>query len=710
MPLAIRFAVGLLVVAAALVFSAWHQPPAPLGFTAAAATAHRALEDRFLALPSAELVRSAHQFLTDKPHVAGSERDRELADWTAARFREAGLEDVGITTHEVLLPYPQTVRVEMPTADGLWKAAMREDVEPGDPHTAVAADPASLPYHAYSASGAVTAPVVYAGSGNPADYDWLLARGIDVRGRIALVRYSSPYSYRGYKAYTAERRGAAGILMYSDPADDGFAKGAVYPDGPWGPDSHVQRGGVGYDFLVPGDPQTPGWPSTPGARRVPISDASTLPRILSAPLSHRDAAVILRSLTGPEAPHHWRGGLPLVYRAGPGPEVHLEVRNDDRVRPVWTVTGMIRGREEPDALVIVGNHRDAWIYGGVDPSSGSAALVELARTLGELTRGGWRPRRSILFASWDAEEFSLTSSTEWGEQHEARLRSSAVAYLNVDSAVSGPRFRAAAVPALNSVIEEVTRRVRDPQTRLTIAARARDLARAEGAPPTGHAEDVVDNRLGGGSDYTVFLNFLGVPVADFSFQGPYGVYHSIYDTHRWVERHADPGFRYHAAMVQLWGLTALRLADAVVVPLDYAAYARRIDEFAAELGRTWANDGLRSAGDPVADIRAAAAEMRAAGGRLNQRRAEALSREDAAEFARLNRQLRSAERALTDPSGLRARPWFRHLVYAPRFTYAPEVLPGVAEAIDAGDTAAAHMEARRLAAALRRAAAALDAR
>ena len=237
---------------------------------------------------SAERVRNAHQFLTDKPHVAGSERDRELADWTAARFREAGLEDVGITTHEVLLPYPQTVRVEMPTAEGRWNAAMREDVVPGDPHTAVAADPSSLPYHAYSASGTVTAPVVYAGSGNPADYDWLLARGIDVRGRIALVRYSSPYSYRGYKAYGGTPR-RLGILMYSDPADDGFAKGVVYPDGPWGPDSHVQRGGVGYDFLVPGDPQTPGWPSTPGARRLPISEVSTLPGILSAPLSSRDA-------------------------------------------------------------------------------------------------------------------------------------------------------------------------------------------------------------------------------------------------------------------------------------------------------------------------------------------------------------------------------------------------------------------------------------
>lgn len=703
-----RFTASLLVAAAVLVFAAWRQPSTtPVGFTAAAASAHRALEQRFIALPSTEHIRAAHRFLTDQPHVAGSIRDRELADWTATRFRDAGLEDVRVTTHEVLLPYPGTAQLEMRRPEGTWRASMREDPIAADPHTDAGAAPSSLPYHAYSASGSVTAPIVYAGHGNPDDYDWLLARGIDIRGKIALVRYSSPYSYRGFKVYTAEQRGAAGILIFSDPADDGYGKGKVYPDGPWGPESHVQRGGVGYDFLVPGDPLTPGWASTPGAKRIPARDAATLPKIISAPLSHRDAAVILEALQGPEVPPHWRGGLPLAYRAGPGPSATLTVQNDDRVRPVWTVTGMIKGREEPDAVVIVGNHRDAWIYGGVDPSSGSAALMELARCLGELTRTGWRPRRSILFASWDAEEFSLTSSTEWGEQHEAWLRSSAVAYLNVDSAVSGTRFRAAAVPALSAVVDDVARRVRDPDTRLTIAARARDRAAADGVAVAGSPADVVDMRLGGGSDYTVFLNFLGVPVADLSFQGPYGVYHSIYDTHRWVERFGDPGFRYHAAMVRLWGLTALRLADAVVLPFDYELYARQIEEFAAEIDRVWTQAGGTDERDGMADVGRAAAAMGAAASRLNERRKEALAAGNADQIKRLNQRLMSVERALTDPDGLRGRPWFRHLIYAPRFTYAPEVLPGLAEAVDAGDAATAGLEARRLAAALLRAAAAL---
>ena len=234
---------------------------------------------------------------------------------------------------------------------------------------------------------------------------------------IALVRYSVPYSYRGFKALTAQQRGAAGILIYSDPADDGAGKGAVYPKGPWGPESHIQRGGIVYDFLVPGDPLTPGWPSVPGARRISKSEAASLPAIISAPLSYKDARVILEAKD---------------------PIVRLKVRSDDRIREIWTVTGMIVGSERPDDVVIVGNHRDAWIYGGVDPSSGSAALMELARTLSELARGGWRPKRSILFASWDAEEFTLTSSTEWGEQHAARIMEGAIAYLNVDSAASGP--------------------------------------------------------------------------------------------------------------------------------------------------------------------------------------------------------------------------------------------------------------------------------
>jgi N-acetylated-alpha-linked acidic dipeptidase len=691
----------LSVLAAALVATAWQQPSTtPFGFTSASAKTFDALERRFLALPSPDRIRDAHLHLAAKPHVAGSARDRELAEWTRDRFREYGLDDVQITTHEVMLPLPEETSVEM-LQPRTWRASMREEPIEADPYTQISAEEAGLPYHAYSASGEITAPVVYAGSGNPADYDRLASLGIDIKGKIALVRYSVPYSYRGFKALTAQKRGAAAILIYSDPADDGFAKGKVYPDGPWGPPSHIQRGGIVYDFMVPGDPLTPGWASLPGARRIERGEAISLPKIVSAPLSYQDARVILEAMTGPDAPKEWRGALPITYRVGgEHPIVKMRVTSDDAVRPIWTVTGSIRGREHPDDLVIVGNHRDAWIYGGVDPSSGSAALMELARTLGELRRSGWQPRRTIVFASWDAEEFTLTSSTEWGEQHEEVLRGHAVAYLNVDSASSGPNFTATAVPALNRVIGDAARTVRDPVRRITIAAASRDrLSRERGVLPTGSTTELVDNRLGSGSDYTVFLNFLGVPVADLSFDGPYGVYHSIYDNHNWVARIGDPGFRYHGALVRLWGVVALRLTEADALPLDYEPYAERIEEFAKELERRW------PAGVPgLAGVSAAAAEMRSAAQSFNQRRTVALAKGDRTALDQLNGRLLAVERALLSPEGIPGRPWYRHLVYAPRFTYAPELLPGVAEAMDAEDRERAGRQADVLEKAVRRAA------
>jgi N-acetylated-alpha-linked acidic dipeptidase len=692
---------ALCLLTAVLVAAAWRQPQStPFGFTSASAKAYRSLERNFLELPSSDRIRDAHRYLADKPHVAGSARDRELAEWTRDRFRDYGLDDVQITTHDVMLPLPEEMSVEM-VRPRVWRASMREEPIEGDPYTQISVAEAGLPYHAYSASGEITAPVVYAGSGNPADYDRLATLGIDIKGKIALVRYSVPYSYRGFKALTAQQRGAAAILIYSDPADDGYAKGKVYPEGPWGPPSHIQRGGIVYDFMVPGDPLTPGWASVPGARRIPRSEAVSLPRIVSAPLSYQDARVILEAMNGPDAPNEWHGALPITYRVGgEQPVVRMRVKSDDSVRPIWTVTGMIRGRDRPDDLVIVGNHRDAWIYGGVDPSSGSAALMELARTLGELKRGGWQPRRSIVFASWDAEEFTLTSSTEWGEQHEEQLRGHAVAYLNVDSAASGPNFTATAVPALNRVLEEAARGVRDPVRRITIAAASRDrLSRERGSLPTGSTNDLVDNRLGSGSDYTVFLNFLGVPVADLSFDGPYGVYHSIYDNHNWVSRIGDPGFRYHGALVRLWGLVALRLTEADGLPLDYEPYADRIVEFTKELERRWPQGipGLSGVTD-------AASEMRSAAQSFNQRRSEALARADRPALDLLNDRLLMVERALLSPDGIPGRPWYRHLVYAPRFTYAPELLPGVAEAMEVDDRQRAVQQANILEKSIRRAA------
>ena len=674
--------VTALAVAALVAVAALNRPaPAIFGFTRDGAAAETELERKFLPLPAADRIRDEHRVYAGEPHIAGSDRDRELALHTRDRFIELGLERVEITTHEVLLPWPEEVVVEM-TSPSAWRASMREDPIPEDPYTQIPPEKAGIPYHAYSASGEVTAPVVYAGSGNPSDYDALARRGIDIRGKIALVRYSVPYSYRGFKALTAQQRGAAGILIYSDPEDDGAGKGAVYPKGPWGPESHIQRGGIVYDFMVPGDPLTPGWPSVPGARRISKSEAVSLPTIISAPLSYKDARVILEARD---------------------PIVRLKVRSDDRIREIWTVTGMIVGSERPDDVVIVGNHRDAWIYGGVDPSSGSAALMELARTLGELARGGWRPKRSILFASWDAEEFTLTSSTEWGEQHAARLAEGAVAYLNVDSAASGPAFSATAVPALNRLISEAAHAVRDPALRIPIAAAARDRRASRGALPTGSSGELVDNRLGSGSDYTVFLNHLGIPVADLTFDGPYGVYHSIYDTHEWVARIGDPGFRYHTTLVQLWGLLALRLANADALPLDYVPYADRIAGFIDDVERR--AGASAAAGQAFADLRAAAAELKSAALGFNRSREDALARGDSKEIERLNARLMRVERALVDPAGIPGRPWYRHLIYAPKYTYAPEVLPGVAEAVDAGNGAQAVAQAARLSAALGRAAA-----
>ncbi len=674
---------ALCVLGVLCVGSASPEPRAIFGFTARSSIDQRAIERRFLALPSRTKARDAHAYLTAEPHVAGTPRDRALAEWVRDRWREYGLEQVEIVEHEVLLPYASDVQVEM-VHPRPWRATLKEDAVDGDPYSA---RDVGVAYHAYSASGDVTAPLVYANSGNPDDYDWLAKHGIDVKGKIVLVRYSMPYSYRGFKALTAEQRGAAGILIYSDPAEDGFKKGKTYPEGPWGPESHIQRGGIVYDFRVPGDPLTPGWASLPGAKRIDAADAVSLPKIMSAPLAWRDARPLLEALEGVEAPASWRGGLPITYRVGAGPaSVRLRVQMDDAVRPIWTVVGRLAGTSSPDDLVIVGNHRDAWVYGGVDPSSGTASLMELARSLGTLAKQGARPKRTIVFANWDAEEFTLTSSTEWGEQHARELGANAVAYLNVDSSASGPDFKAAAVPSLNRLISEAARDVLDI---------------------TKDEREIVTNRLGSGSDYTVFLNFLGVPIVDLSFSGPYGVYHSTYDNHLWVEKFGDPGFVRHAAMTRLWGAMALRLANADVVPLDYRASARQVRTFVKET-----TDTARPADRPALRSLGAAADRLAAAADAAAARMDALLAADAPErraAASLGRALMNAERAFLDADGIPGRPWYRHLIYAPKPTYAAEVLPGVTEAIAAGDRKRMTSQAARLVAALDRATAVLNA-
>ncbi|HUU33686.1 MAG TPA: M28 family peptidase, partial [Vicinamibacterales bacterium] len=334
-----------------------------------------------------------------------------------------------------------------------YTPSLREDPIPEDPDSAQKA--ISGAWTSFSASGDVTAPVVYANSGNPADYDLLRQHGIDPKGKIVIVRYSNPYSYRGFKALTAEREGAAAMIVYSDPAEDGYGQGEVYPNGPWGPASHLQRGGIAYDYIVPGDPLTPGWASRPGARRIPAAEAVSIPKVMALPMSYRDIQPILAKLGGPEAPAAWAGKLPLTYRLGGG-DVTLHVRIDMKtdIQPNWVVEGRIRGSERPDEWVVLGNHHDAWVFGGVDPSSGTASMMELTKALGALKQQGVRPRRTLVFGAWDGEEVTLTGSTEWGEDFRDELRQKAVAYLNVDSAAAGPNLDVSAVGSLAPMIVE----------------------------------------------------------------------------------------------------------------------------------------------------------------------------------------------------------------------------------------------------------------
>jgi N-acetylated-alpha-linked acidic dipeptidase len=653
------------------------------------------------ALLSPERVRDWHRHLTAEPHPAGSARNNELARFIAEEWRKQGLEGVTIHRYDVLNTAPRQVSLEMVTPVR-YRASLREDPYDADPDTK---NPRVSPgYLGLSASVDVEAPVVYAHSGNPDDYDLLRRNGIDVRGKIVLVRYSNPYSYRGFKALTAERAGAAGILIYSDPAEDGFKRGPVFPDGPWGPESHIQRGAITYDFIVPGDPLTPGWPSVPGARRIEPAEARSLPKIGGLPLSWKDAKPLLENMDGPVAPKEWQGGLPLEYRLGGGRvRVRLKVVMDNRVGPNLVVEGRIRGGERPDEWVILGNHRDAWEFGGVDPSSGTASMMELTRALGEVLKGGSRPRRTLVFCSWDGEEVGLTGSTEWGEQFADELEEKAVAYLNVDSSAAGPDFEPQASASLAPLVLELARELPDPATRLPLAEAlraARAKARAEeGEKGPVRDDDLVDVRVGSGSDHTVFLNHLGIPTIGLSFDGPYGVYHSMYDGFYWMNRFGDPGYRYHVLLARIWGTLALRLANADLLPFDPAGYARHlrafVDDFegATEKGRV----GLSA-------LRERIDALEAAGVRLEEGARRALASGGPAPdvAGRVNRGLIALERNWLDPDGLPGRPWFEHTVYAARYTYAHLELPGLTEAAEEKDWERAARQADVLARAVAR--------
>jgi N-acetylated-alpha-linked acidic dipeptidase len=662
------------------------------GFSARGAAEEVSIEQQLGSLTSTDQISKFHRYLTSEPHPAGSARNNELAQWVAEQWRQQGLEDVTIHEYDVLNSSPREISLEM-VHPGHYRASLREDPYDVDPDTKnPKADGA---YLGYSASGEVTAPVVYAHSGNPEDYDYLRAHGIDVRGKIVLVRYSNPYSYRGFKALTAERLGAAAILIYSDPQEDGYKQGKVFPEGPWGPESHIQRGAITYDFLEPGDPLTPGWASVPGAKRIPIEQAISLPKIVGVPLSWRDAKPLLEKMDGPVAPESWQGGLPLKYRlGGKRVQVHLKVDMDTRVQPYYVTEARIRGSEAPDEWVILGNHRDAWVYGAVDPSSGTASMLELTRNLGELLRKGIRPKRTLVICSWDGEEYALTGSTEWGEEFADELKQKAVAYLNVDEATSGNNFQGDAVGSLAPLLVDVSRTLPAPSGK-SLYDEWKISRQAEMNDKQGLTDfELANTRIGSGSDHTVFLNFLGIPVVGLTFVGPYGVYHSLYDDFYWMNHFGDPGYRYHSLMTQLWGTVALRLANAEILPFDFESYGRHIHKFVSELD----DSSHIAAHIDLASLERHIAEFQQAGREVNQSEARAIEGGslNAANALRVNEELMQVERNWCNPQGIPGRPWFKHSLYAARYTYAHLELPGLTEAAEAGDWKQAVTQAKIL--------------
>ena len=662
------------------------------GFSPRTAAQEIITENSFRESVSTPEIIQFHRYLTAEPHPAGSARNNELAQWVAEQWRQQGLEDVTVHQYDVLGSSPRQISLEMvkPTEYHALLLEAPDDVDPDTRNPKV--DGA---YLGYSASGEVTAPVVYAHSGNQEDYEYLRLHGMDVRGKIVLVRYSNPYSYRGFKALTAERLGAAAILIYSDPDEDGYRKGAVYPNGPWGPETHIQRGAITYDFLQPGDPLTPGYPSVPGAKRILAEQAISLPKIIAVPLSWHDAEPLLRKMDGPVAPDSWQGGLPFKYHVG-GKRVvaHLKVDMDTRIQPYYVTEARIRGSEAPDEWVILGNHRDAWVFGGVDPSSGTAAMLEMTRSLGQLLARGVRPKRTLVICSWDGEEYALTGSTEWGEQYADELKQKAVAYLNVDEATSGKDFEGDAVGSLAPLLVEVSRALPAPSGKTLYdewkISRKAELNLTQAVPDA----ELANTRIGSGSDHTVFLNFLGIPTVGLTFTGPYGVYHSMYDDFFWMNQFGDPGYRYHTLMAQLWGVLALRLANAEILPYDFDSYGENIRQFVVDLNLA----NHLSGHIDLAALQQHISEFQVAGRELNSAVAQAIAsgRLDAAAAARVNEQLMQVERNWCNPQGIPGRPWFKHSLYAARYTYAHLELPGLTEAAEAGDWKVAAEQAKIL--------------
>src|SRR2546427_5825224 len=707
---------GLIVMAASI-----DEVPAIAGFSKNSSRIQREWEQKFRAIPSTENMREYMKRLSARPHHVGSPYDKENADWILSRFKEWGL-DAHIETFEVIFPAPQERSVELlePTK---FVAKLQEPRVPEDPTSGQYSE--QLPtYNAYSIDGDVTAPLVYVNYGVAEDYEQLERLGVSAKGAIAIARYGK--SWRGIKPKVAAEHGAVGCLIYSDPRDDGYFEGDVFPSGAWRPKDGVQRGSVMDMPTYPGDPLTPGVGATPGARRLDLKNVQTLTKIPVLPLSYGDAQPLLQALSGPVAPESWRGALPITYHLGPGPgKVHLKLKSNWDRKPIYDIIAKIPGSAYPNEWVIRGNHHDTWVNGAQDPISGLVALLEEARALGELSKAGWKPKRTIIYCAWDGEEPGLLGSTEWAEEHADELRQHGVAYINSDSNSRG-YLSATGSHTLEKMINEVARDIQDPEKKITLWKRRQLKNIADAKTPEDRQEirqraDLRIAALGSGSDYTAFLDHLGVASLNLGFgdEDGGGIYHSIYDDFYWYTHFSDTDFSYGRALAQTSGTAVMRLADADLLPYDFTHFADTIHKYLDELQKLLKDkqDKIReqnkeieegvftATADPkeksvpppregvppflafaplqnAADALARSAEhYQKALDKVTKNGGLALS---GVSLKAVNAQLLQSERKLTSPDGLPGRPWFRHMIYAPGFYtgYGVKTIPGVREAIE----------------------------
>src|SRR5437773_2737079 len=563
--------------------------PAPTGdlrgFTAESAKVQRDWETKFRAIPSPDSLREYMRHLSARPHHVGSPYDKDNADWILAKFKSFGL-DARIETFDVLFPTPKERVVEL-VAPTMFRARLQEPPVPGDPTSSQQAE--QLPtYNAYSIDGDVTAPLVYVNYGVPADYERLERIGVSVKGAIVIARYFG--SWRGIKPKVAAEHGAVGCLIFSDPHEDGFYQGDTFPTGPMRPKDGVQRGSVADMLLYSGDPLTSGLGATKDAKRLDIKDAPTITKIPVLPISYGDAQPLLAALGGPVAPQAWRGGLGITYHVGPGSaRVHLRVKSNWDLKPLYDVIAKIQGSANPDEWIIRGNHHDGWVNGAEDPISGQVALLEEARALGELLKSGWKPKRTIIYCAWDGEEPGLLGSTEWAETHADELSQHAVAYINSDSNGRG-YLDLIGSHTLEKFTNDVARDIQDPETKLSAWKREqlRDIANAPSPERKQEIRQRADLRLGAlgsGSDYTPFLQHVGIASLNIGYGGEDrgGIYHSIYDDFYWYTHFGDTDFVYGRALAQTGGSAVMRLADADLLPFEFADFADTVQTYLKEL-------------------------------------------------------------------------------------------------------------------------------